>query len=261
MAAAQGDYLIFMDDDDLTDADFISTLYATASQNDCDIAFSGFRTRDESTGNETLRPVPLDPSKPYSGEELALVHISGFLTYLWTMLFKRDFLVAEGLLCWDGCFADEDMEFLMRSLVSARKVAFSSACPYVYRLHEKMTSKTMYASPEQKIRRYAFKTMGRLRVARYMAERAASPKIAGIARNYLTPLYQLKIFGVYAWQGDKESFDNALRSPEIRSILLSARRTFFKEPGIFLKTLLLFAFPDMYYAYRRKHVDYARMIY
>ncbi|MDR1915267.1 MAG: hypothetical protein LBQ58_01665 [Synergistaceae bacterium] len=56
-----------------------------------------------------------------------------------------------------------------------------------------------------------------------------------------------------------ESFYRDLYSREVRKILMSSRRAFFKDPGVFLKCLLLYAFPRRYYEYRSKHM-YGRSV-
>jgi glycosyltransferase involved in cell wall biosynthesis len=259
MDAAVGEYVQFFDADDLAEVNFISTLYSLASGNNCDIAFCGFKTRTASTGEETAHPIALDQAKEYTGEELAMRHISGrFVTFVWTMLFRREFLFANELRFWDGCLDCGDMEFMMRAMTRCDRVSFTSECLYIYVQHDKMISRS-YVTPEQKLIRHDFRTRGRLRVARYMSEHAKSPAIADGARYMLTPLYHLKMFTVYAWNEDRAAFDKALASKDVRSALWSSRRVFFKEPGIFLKSLWLFAFPNMYYEYRRRHIDYDRV--
>ena len=48
---ANGEYIHFMDSDDLVEKSFISALYGLASEKGCDIVFCGYRVRDE-TGAE-----------------------------------------------------------------------------------------------------------------------------------------------------------------------------------------------------------------
>jgi glycosyltransferase involved in cell wall biosynthesis len=63
-SAAAGDYVLFMDADDLADADFISTLRDAITKDDSDVAFCSFRDRFDSTGREDLVEVQLDASRP-----------------------------------------------------------------------------------------------------------------------------------------------------------------------------------------------------
>jgi glycosyltransferase involved in cell wall biosynthesis len=258
MDAAAGEYIQFFDADDLAEKNFLSTLYKTASENGADIAFCGYRTLDAETGEETPFHNGLDPTRSYAGDELALRHISGgFVTFNPTLLYRRNLLVSNGLRFWEGCVASGDMEFMLRALTSAARVAFSGERLYVYVQHGEMISNS-FVTPEKKLTRYAFRVEGRLRAAKHMAEHAKTPSVARAARDWLVPLWQQKMFNVYSWRGDKKSFDDALRSPEVRSNLLAARGSFFKDPGLSLKILALLALPGVYYEYRSRHIDYSR---
>lgn len=256
--ASRGEYVQFFDADDLAEVNFISTLYETASLNKADIAFCGYKKRDALSGEETSFPIALDPARAYKGEEVALTHLSGsFVTFMWTMLLRRDFLISTGIRFWDGCFASEDVEFSLKAFVRCKRPVFSRECLYIYVQHDAMTSRS-FVTPEQKLARYAARVEGRLRTAEYMAEHAASPAVIKAARYWLVPLWRQKMFNVLAWRGDRKNFDAELRSPEVRAVLWSSRRAFFREPGVFLKTLWMFAFPGAYYAYRLGHIDYNR---
>jgi len=259
MDAALGEYILFFDSDDLADTNFITVLYELSYRNDSDIAFCGYRQRELAIGKDALFPIKLDPQKNYKGEELAMIHITGsFVTFNTTLLYKRDFLISNNLRFWEGCLASEDVEFMLRALTRCERVAFTPECLYIYVQHNGMTSRSRYVTPEQQLIRYYYRVMGRLRVARYMSLHAKSKRVSDTVRKVVLPLFQLKIFNAYAWQEDKDTFDREIHSRDVRTVLFSNCKIFFKKPGVFLKSLWLLTFPDMYYNYRRKHIDYGR---
>jgi glycosyltransferase involved in cell wall biosynthesis len=260
MAAAKGEYILFMDSDDMVETGFISALYEIVSKSDSDIAFCGYRTQDEATGEENIYPAGLEQDKEYAGEELALMRILRRVPIgIWTMLFRRDFLVGEDLKFTEGCTCAEDLEFVVKSLIKSSKVIFSQNCSYIYSIHDSMGSRSSYSTHEQSIRRANDKFLAFIRAIRYIIDNAESKSIVSLAQYMLLPKFHLKMFNVYAWRDDREEFNKSLHSQETRTILWSSRKSFFKEPQLFLKCIWLFAFPNMYYVYRRKHIYFDRI--
>jgi glycosyltransferase involved in cell wall biosynthesis len=255
MREAHGGYIQFMDADDLVDADFISTLIETAAEHDADVVFCGYRTRETANGAESMAPIRMDPNKTYSSEALALKFICGEIsTGLWAMLFKHDLLAASGVVFTAGCVAGEDNEFAVKVMSVCQNIAFSKKCGYIYCLHEKMGTRARNATPEQRLYRYTDNIRGQFRAARFIIKHSKSRGIVNAARHILLPRLHLKMFAIFAWRGDHEKFMKALRSPKIRAILWSSRKAFFRKPQILLKSICLFAFPTLYYNYRRKNV-------
>jgi glycosyltransferase involved in cell wall biosynthesis len=255
MFAAKGDYIHFMDHDDLIDVNFISSLCAVAAEENSDMVCCGYRARKVSTGEETPHPLKVVPGRAYSGEDLAMMSIfEEFLTVMWSSLFRKDLLIKKGLTFTGGCQHNEDTEFLVKSLLSSERISFVRQCLYVYRLHEKMTTRENYVTAEQISGQSEKQIQTWFRTARFIINHVESHAILEIAKYLLMPKMHLKMFNIYAWRGEREKFDRALRSREIRRMLLYSRKVFFKEPRVFLKSLLLFAAPNMYYNYRRRHV-------
>ncbi|MDR1508442.1 MAG: glycosyltransferase [Synergistaceae bacterium] len=253
--AAEGAYIHFMDDDDLIDGNFISSLAASAVGENSDIACCGYRTREISTGEETMYPLRIVPGAAYSGEDLAMMSISGkFLVVMWTSLFRKDFLTENGLAFTEGYQTGEDTEFIIKSLLMSARTSFVPQCLYVYRLHEKMVSRGSNITLEQILRRRESDIRSRLRTARFVMNHAKPHAIVEMAKYLTLPEMHLKMFTIHAWRGDRSKFDRALRSKEIRKILFSSRKVFFREPRIFLKSLWLYTAPNLYYNYRRRHV-------
>lgn len=92
-----------------------------------------------------------------------------------------------------------------------------------------------------------------IRAAKYATQHTQSPELNEIAKYHALPKYYLRRFTDYAWQVDRDTFFKAVADPEIRGILLSSYKIFSRDPKIFLKSLLLFATPELYYRYRKWH--------
>ena len=134
---ANGEYIHFMDSDDLVEKSFISALYGLASEKGCDIVFCGYRVRDETGAEREIthtrplaRPLPralrLKPGHCYPGEELALRMImTSFWIGVWTTLFSRDFLLSKGLRFDEGLFNYEDDDFSIKALTRSERAVFS----------------------------------------------------------------------------------------------------------------------------------------
>jgi UDP-glucose:(glucosyl)LPS beta-1,3-glucosyltransferase len=253
--ASMGDYLQFTDADDLMEISFISTLYRTSAKNKGDIAFCGFKCRDISTGKDTMNSIALNDNKIYRGEDLVMMFLShDFFTSVCTLLFKRDFLVSTGLKFTVGCVRNGDIEFLLKAMTRAERVAFSKECLYIYIQHDNMYSRRSLTTFATRLQRYICYIQSYLRVSHYISEHAQIPSLIYTARYVSMPKYLLNLFNILAWRNDKEAFNKFLRSHKARYILWSSYKVFFKEPQHFLKTLCLFAFPNAYYKYRSKHI-------
>ncbi|MDR0653380.1 MAG: glycosyltransferase family 2 protein, partial [Synergistaceae bacterium] len=253
--AASGEYVNFMDSDDLVDEPFISTLYGLASENGCDVVFCGYRKRYETGAEREVVTLPrsLKSGRIYSGEELALKQMmASCWGGVWTILFRKDFLLSKGLRFDEGLSYGEDENFSVKAMTRSGKVVFSQRHLYVYVRHDSMSWRAAIATKEKHFASYMDCISANLNAVRYMAEHVGSPEILKTVRHLLLPKYQLKKLKIYAWLGDYETFRKELALPGTRGMLLSSWKTFFKDPRIFLKALLLMAFPKLVFEIRRR---------
>jgi glycosyltransferase involved in cell wall biosynthesis len=251
MSAASGEYVLFMDSDDIADEDFISTLYEAISRGGADISFCGYRSRETLSGRETPCPVRLDGARRYTAEELTLKRIFKEIDpAICTMMFRLGFLREGGLSFTEGCAAGEDVEFAIAAFAIASRVAFSAKLPYIYMRHGGMSSVAAASSREKILRRREDLAEAHFRLAAFLAERAVSPRAADAGRNLVLPEAYIKRLTLFAKRGDRARFDETLRSPEARAALKSSRKYFFKKPEVFLKASALLRFPGAYFTLR-----------
>jgi len=251
--SASGDYVIFFDADDLADHNFVSVLVNTVTKNDSDMAFCGYRNRFEKTGEERIVPVSLDSSRSYSTEDLTAMYIfKKIKPAIWSTIFKLSFLREMGLKFTVSCRYGEDTEFLTKAFSRCGSINFSAECHYIYVHHENMTSKTTLQAPDKHLRRYTDNAEATYRAALYLAEHAGSPKVRGIAMNFMLAEGFIKTLNVASMRRDEAQFRRMLDEPETRRALLASRWYFFQKPGLFMKAALLLFAPGVYFRMRSK---------
>ena len=244
---AKGRYVLFMDADDRADANFISTLHGTIAGNDADAAVCSFRDYFEDTGREKAIPMKVDPSVIYSGEELTAMRVMTGFGAVVTILFKMSFLRAAQLEFPEECRFGEDYEFIVKAFSRCRSIAVSPECPYVYVHHSGNMSASSISSREKRIFRYSQITASMLRIANYLKEHSASPKLLDIARNFLEPVYLTRVLTLAAKEGDRERFNRTLASLDKRHLLFATGKYAARKPELFLKTLCILASPKLFY--------------
>ncbi len=251
MSRASGEYLYFMDADDLADSNLLSVLFRAISESVADIVFCGFRG-EKPSGEEVRIPVRIDPTKRYKGSDWVLLRLSKKISpTVWSMMFRRCFLDNIGLLFSEGCSAGEDTEFVTKALSMTGKVVFVAECPYFYRYHEGMGSIKDADNAEKKMRRYRENTEAHFRTAEYLMSHSIHPDVRDAAKNFLLPQAQIRTLTLYAQSGDRAAFDEMIRNPEVRASLARARRSLAFKPEVFLKAILLLVCPGLYYLLRK----------
>ncbi|MDR1136938.1 MAG: glycosyltransferase [Synergistaceae bacterium] len=244
---ATGRYVLFMDADDKADANFISTLHGTIAKNDSDAAFCGFRDYFEDTGREEAVPIKLDSSRTYPGEELAAKRILTHFGAVFTTLFKTSFLRGARLEFPEECRFGEDYEFIVKAFSRCGSVAVSTECPYVYVHSQGNASASSLSSMEKHFRRYADITASTLRIANYLKEHSASPKLLDIADNLLVPEYFMRVLTLAAKESDMEKFNRTLAALDVKRLMFSTGKYAARKPELFLKAICIFASPKLFY--------------
>lgn len=252
LSKTTGEFVLFWDGDDLADPDFISTLHKTMlSVDNCDIAFCGYRTREEETGTEKIYPANAQQIADKTPQQLDAMRITHKVEILLcAMLYRRSFLVEHELLFATGCGAGEDVEFIIKALATCRRFAISSGCSYIYMLHQLMGSRDKSKTREQRLSRYEQNTKAHRRTVDYLQKVAIEKELLEVLNYNLTQETILRELTVFAGKMDYNSFIEYVNAPAILKKLMSYKLTTGK-PEIFAKTLLVLFYPRLYFNTRK----------
>jgi hypothetical protein len=166
---------------------------------------------------------------------------------VFTTLFKMSFLRGARLEFPEECRFGEDYEFTVKAFSRCRSVAVSPECPYVYVHHRGNASASSLSSTEKHLRRYSDITASTLRIANYLKEHSASPKLMDIADNLLMPEYFMRVLTLAAKESDMEKFNRTLASLDVKRLLLSTAKYAARKPELFMKAMYIFASPKLFY--------------
>lgn len=134
---AVGEYVLFLDSDDLFHSAALRCLQPAFAKGSDVISLSGVRV--EASASRTLRPPratrPLEAGAVVTGPEFLLGELlqSNPLMMAWLYAWKRSFLLENNLGFATGLY-HEDMEWTPRALTAADSVFVSECLTYVYRV-------------------------------------------------------------------------------------------------------------------------------
>lgn len=127
IAQASGQYIVFIDQDDWIDSDFIKVMFQAANASNLDYVIAGYR-RPDSTGNNTRT---FRPSKQAYGRYT--------LGAAWAKIHKRIFLVENSIIFFDNAFG-EDIIFTTSENLSSQSYAIIDYVGYNWFLNKKSVS-------------------------------------------------------------------------------------------------------------------------
>lgn len=133
---AQGEYIGFVDSDDVVAPDFCEQLYQAAKQHDADLAYCQAQLVKGS--ETTLMSNPLLESGEFSGKKRCffLIH---YMTMMWTFLYRRS-LINEYGIRFPSTRSAEDSYFLTCSLLGTKRIACVDKPLYHYLVHDESLS-------------------------------------------------------------------------------------------------------------------------
>ena len=251
MDAIKGEFVWFIDADDMAENNLVSTLYHLIEEYKCDLSFCGLKDWFEDGRPDVFFPIKLDDSAIYSGEDLVLLRVFHKIgPHVCGVLFRKSFLHETGLRFHEGCTAGGDVEFQLKAFCRAGKAVFTSDCLYIYVNHSEMGSIRDNNNKEKQNRRYRDNTGAQLRTAQYLSEHAPSEKVKDVADNYLMPQALIRRFTLCAKTNNRTEFNTLISDRTVRKALGASKKFFFQKPEVYLKAFALLHFPNSYYRVR-----------
>lgn len=130
LTKSRGEYVFFIDGDDYIEKNSVSKIIDLIQVNNLDMLHINYREVDD---NKKVLKEFIDNNslegKIYTGEDW--VQQARFVTMAWAYVFKKDFLINNGLTFYEGIY-HEDMEFTPRAISKAKKIQFISTPVYNY---------------------------------------------------------------------------------------------------------------------------------
>ncbi|MDO4559962.1 MAG: glycosyltransferase family A protein [bacterium] len=245
---SQGTYISFLDSDDYCDTTMLSSMFSQSAQNDggiADLVFCGYRKLYVNNGTVEICALNDKHINNAPSAEIAVRRIFNKFEPALSSLFRRELLIQNNIFFHENCYAGEDGEFFLKAIVRSERIAAVSSAPYIYVQHETMGMHECDAP--KSIGRYNNNTLALARTAGNILANTENPRLRNAARYYLLPMALQRLISHEAMRGNKEAFYRMIKERKYRQKILSSCRMIFIEPEIFLKSLALLAFPEIYY--------------
>jgi glycosyltransferase involved in cell wall biosynthesis len=165
--SARGEFVNFLDADDLVEPNFFSSLYNALSVNKSDYAACGHKRLNLEDGKIEYHYLRVPENA--DNEEILLGRIfNRYEISHWALLIGHDFLLKNKLFYTENCSAGEDMEFLIKLLCANGHGTFIEDCLYTYVQHEQMGSRKNTRVKSKRIQRYFEHTEAQFREIEYI---------------------------------------------------------------------------------------------
>lgn len=141
---ARGEYILFVDSDDLLTAGALETLVAELSGEDI-IAFNAKKLHD-ATGEQTYHPTIREPETTdgwtyFCRHRLEATDIH--FVCIWQRTYRRQFLIDNNLRFADGILRAEDDLFTTQAMLAAKTLRTITPCLYIYRIRANSITTTV----------------------------------------------------------------------------------------------------------------------
>lgn len=141
---AQGEYILFVDSDDLLTDGALATLVAEFGGEDI-LAFNARKLHD-ATGQQTYHPTIREPETTdgwtyFCRHRLEATDIH--FVCIWQRAYRRQFLIDNNLRFADGILRAEDDLFTTQAMLAAKTLRTITPCLYIYRIRAKSITTTV----------------------------------------------------------------------------------------------------------------------
>lgn len=141
---ARGEYILFVDSDDLLTDGALKTLVAELSGEDI-IAFNAKKLHD-ATGEQTYHPTIREPETTdgwtyFCRHRLEATDIH--FVCIWQRAYRRQFLIDNNLRFADGILRAEDNLFTTQAMLAAKTLRTITPCLYIYRIRANSITTTI----------------------------------------------------------------------------------------------------------------------
>lgn len=132
---AKGQYLLFVDSDDLLVDNTVATLLNIAIEQSADLLVGDFlRLTDKQIAEGKYDVCRGNKIKVKTGYELYLEDLNPHECYVWRILYRRDFLLEKCLSFVMRIFCFEDIPFVQECYLKANKCVTVNLTTYIYRI-------------------------------------------------------------------------------------------------------------------------------
>lgn len=156
IAAAKGEYILMPDPDDLLIENSLKPLLQKALETKVDLVVADYlEMRNDDIVSLKTHPIQRSiniPSIEKTGEKLFLEDMNPHQSYIWRILFRKDFLKQQHIVFIPGIFV-QDKPFIYESYIKAQKCLRISWPIYIYRKHSESVS---YSMSEKYAKDYCF---------------------------------------------------------------------------------------------------------
>lgn len=245
IAKAQGDYVIFLDADDMAECGYVEKL-VEAIDNDpqLDIACCSFDLLYEDGRSRPRLIMEKAAGTVLKGKD-SLVHILREELEVWlgSAIYRRMFLTDFNIFFDERITRGQDVEFRWRAFYHARKVAFVPELLVHYFQHS--FSVTSGFDPG----RFAPSSwIDPAEFLNYLTKHEEQDEMLfSVVRDEVVPLFTVRGLRNYILYDAGDIFWNALSDEKTRCALCRGVRMGLRDPGLALKCLLLLYMPRVFY--------------